>query len=262
MRTVELRATRGHGAARRVIALLPVALALPLLAGCYGGKTFQAVQRLELRAAALDSLQRIQLAETAKLRKEVSSQNDFLRSTKADSDVRIAEMARRLDTVIGKLEDSNQRFAEVLQKIDASRAPAFQDTSSADSSARPELRDPKPLYDAAYADYTNGKYDLARAGFQQYVTGFASTELAGNAQFWIGETFYQQGRFTEAAPAYQAVLEKYPHNIKCPAAMLKLGLSQAALGQRAEARATLRRLGQEYPGTEEARLAAQRLKKL
>jgi tol-pal system protein YbgF len=189
-----------------------------------------------------------------------------MRSSKADNDTRVAELARRLDTVVGKLEDSNQRFSEVLQKIDATRQPYQADSAGADSGA-PRVPaaaqgDPKPLYDAAYTDFTNGKYDLARAGFDQYVAAFGRTELAGNAQFWIAETYYQQARYQDAAAAYQKVLDLYPHNIKCPGALLKLGLSQAGLGSRAQARVTLRRVGHEYPGTEEARVAAQRLKKL
>ncbi|HVP38035.1 MAG TPA: tol-pal system protein YbgF [Candidatus Saccharimonadales bacterium] len=255
-------AARGGERAGRAAALLALALGLPALTGCYGGKTFQAVQRLEVQTAILDSLQRAQQAELKQLRQQFSQQSDFMRSSKADNDTRVSELARRLDVVVGKLEDSNQRFADVLQKIDASRAPAPADTSPGDTTGAAGVRDPKPLYDAAYTDYTNGRYDLARAGFQQYVTSFGQTELAGNAQFWIGETFYQQDRYEEAAAAYQAVLDKYPHNIKCPGALLKLGLSQAALGQRSAARATLRRVGHEYPGTEEARLAAQKLRRM
>jgi tol-pal system protein YbgF len=239
--------------------------ALALLPGCYGGKTFEAVRRLEVQTALLDSLQRVQHGETRALRQDFEKQSEFMRSSKADNDTRVAELARRLDTVVSKLEDSNQRFSEVLQKIDATRQqPFYADSARPDSGAAPPASygDPKPLYDAAYTDFTNAKYDLARAGFQQYVAGFGRTELAGNAQFWIGETFYQQGRYEDASAAYQKVLDQYTHNIKCPAALLKLGLCQAGLGRKAEARATLHRVGREYPGTDEARLAAQKLKKL
>ena len=249
-------------AARRVALAATLVAALPALAGCYGGKTFEAVQRLELQTAMLDSLQRVQHAELQQLRQDFGKQSEFMRSSKADNDTRVAELARRLDTVVGKLEDNNQRFAEVLQKIDASRPAAPTDSAGAATGARAALGDARPLYDAAYTDYTNGKYDLARAGFQQYVNAFGQTELAGNAQFWIGETFYQQARYDEASAAYQKVLDQFPHNIKCPGALLKLGLCQAAGGQRAAARATLRKVGRDYPGTHEARQAAQKLKKL
>jgi tol-pal system protein YbgF len=258
---------RGRPAARRAVVTAGLGAALSLLCGCYGGKTFQAVQRLEVQTALLDSLQRAQISELKGLRQDFGKQSDFMRSSKADNDTRVAELARRLDTVVGKLEDSNQRFSEVLQKIDATRQPYYTtDSTHAESGAvkvpAPPQGDPKPLYDAAYTDFTNGKYDLARAGFEQYVAAFGSTELAGNAQFWVAETYFQQARYQDAAAAYQKVLDLYPHNIKCPGALLKLGLSQAGAGGRAQARITLRRVVHEYPGTEEARVATQRLKKL
>jgi tol-pal system protein YbgF len=256
-----VRASRAFGAG---LSLLGAAL----FSGCYGGKTFEAVQRIEMQTSEIDSLARIQRADLAQLRQDVAKQNDFLRSTKADTDVRVAELAQRLDVVVGKLEDNNERFSEVLQRYDLGRRPmsagSAPDTAARDTSSQgPQgVRDPKPLYDAAYQDYSSGRYDLARNGFQQFVNAYSESELAGNAQFWIGETYFQQKEYSEAAAAYQKVLDRYPHNIKVPAALLKLGLSQAGLGNRAAARSTLRKVSADYPGTQESQVAKQKLKTL
>ncbi len=253
---------RTSRAARAAGVLLAAA---PLISGCYGGKTWEAVQRIELQTAALDSLNKVQQGQIAQMRKDLGDQQAFLRSSRADTETRIAELARRLDVVVGKLEDNNQRFSEVLQRFDIRRAVAAPaDTSRHDSTGAPAapgaLSDPKPLYDAAYADFTSGRYDLARTGFQQFVASFPQTELAGNAQYWIGETYYQQKRYAEAVTAYRRVLDQYPHNIKVSAAMLKLGQSQIALGNRFEGRATLNQLIKQYPGTEEAAAARRALR--
>src|SRR5262249_22260348 len=98
--------------------------------------------------------------------------------------------------------------------------------------------------------------------FQQFVGNYGNTELAGNAQFWIGETYYQEKKYSEAAAAYEKVIRKYPNNIKVPAAMLKMGQSQAAYGDRTTGRATLRKLMHDYTGTDEAKQAARKLKSL
>ena len=259
-----MRASRAIGAGLSLLGAV-------LFSGCYGGKTFEAVQRIEMQTAEIDSLTRLQRADMAQLRQDVAKQNDFLRSTKADTDVRVAELAQRLDVVVGKLEDNNERFSEVLQRYDLGRRPmggssapdtAARDTSSQGSQASQGVRDPKPLYDAAYQDYSSGRYELARTGFQQFVNAYSESELAGNAQFWIGETYFQQKEYSEAAAAYQKVLDKYPHNIKVPAALLKLGLSQAGLGNRTAARSTLRKVIVDYPGTGESQVAKQKLKTL
>jgi tol-pal system protein YbgF len=176
-------------------------------------------------------------------------------------------MAHRLDAVVSRLEDNNERFAQVLQKLDTTRPTSVvpADTSVRDTSAqgsRPMTTDPKPLYDAASADFTSGRYEQARTGFQSYVTQFATTELAGNAQYWIGETYYQQKQYPEALSAYRKVLDQYPHNIKVPAALLKQGMTQVLLGQKSDARDSFKKLVRDYPGTEQDAEARRQLKKM
>src|SRR5438876_3918722 len=172
------------------------ALAAP---GCYGGKTWESVQRIEVQNRMLDSLSRVQRSELSQLRQDYEKQSEFMRSSRADTDTRIAELAHRLDVVVGKLEDNNNRFSEVLQRFDLSRRSNVIDTTGGGAGSAPPAGavvvpggDPKPLYDAAYADFTAGRYDLARSGFQQFVSGYPQTELARHAQYWIGESYYQQ----------------------------------------------------------------------
>ena len=59
-----------------------------------------------------------------------------------------------------------------------------------------------------------GKTDLAYNEFQQYLTYFPNTELAANAQYYIGEIDYNRGNYPEAVKAFDAVLEHYPNNPK------------------------------------------------
>lgn len=231
--------------------------------------------RVDIRTASIDSLQRIQRKDLTELRKDYEDQSKFLRSKGADTDTRLAEMAHRLDAVVSRLEDNNERFSQVLQKFDASRLTASSAPSpSAAPATAPEnserspapgsstVTDPKPLYDAASADYASGRYDQARAQFEQYVENFPNTELAGNAQYWVGETYFQQKRFPDAVNSYRKVLDQFPHNIKIPAALLKIGMSQMELLQKNDARASFKRLIDEYPSTDQEADARRLLKKL
>ena len=68
--------------------------------------------------------------------------------------------------------------------------------------AGPNAMSPSRLYDLAWADYTAGNYDLAVEGFSSYVRSFPKSEFADNAQYYIGESYYQRGKLAEAVDAF------------------------------------------------------------
>ena len=82
-----------------------------------------------------------------------------------------------------------------------------------------------------------------------------ATELAANAQYYIGEISYNRGDFKGAVKAFDAVLERYPQNPKTRDARFMKGLALAKDGQRARAVQELRSLVQTYPASEQARRA-------
>jgi tol-pal system protein YbgF len=117
-------------------------------------------------------------------------------------------------------------------------------------------------YDAAMAALRGGNYDRAIASFREVVTNYPAGELASNAQFWIGESYYTKGDLESAITAYRKVLADWPDSRKAPDAMVKLGFSLSDLRRTAEARNTLEDVVRKYPGSPAAQLAADRLKRL
>lgn len=118
------------------------------------------------------------------------------------------------------------------------------------------------LYDNALRDLNTGKYDLARQQFTEYLQYYNKTALAGNAQFYIGETYYRQNDFNRAIQEYDRVLRDYPESNKVAGALLKKGYAQLELNQRDPGVQTLRALVERYPRSEEARWARRRLELL
>ncbi len=110
-------------------------------------------------------------------------------------------------------------------------------------------------YTDARRDQQTGNLDLALQEFQQYLTYFPNTELAANAQYYIGEISYNRGDFKGAVKAFDAVLERYPQNPKTRDARLMKGLALAKDGQRARAVQELHSLMHTYPTSEQARRA-------
>jgi tol-pal system protein YbgF len=117
-------------------------------------------------------------------------------------------------------------------------------------------------YDAGMAALRAGSYDKAISTFGEVVTNYPNGDLASNAQFWIGESYYTKGDLENAITAYRKVLATWPDSRKAPDAMVKLGFSQSDLKRTSEARKTLDEVVRKYPGTTAAQLAADRLKRL
>jgi tol-pal system protein YbgF len=117
-------------------------------------------------------------------------------------------------------------------------------------------------YDAGMAALRAGNYDKAISTFREVVSNYPSGELASNAQFWMGESYYTKGDLESAVIAYRKVLADWPAARKAPDAMVKLGFSLSDLKRTGEARSTLEEVVRKFPGTPSAQLAADRLKRL
>jgi len=102
------------------------------------------------------------------------------------------------------------------------------------------------LYDAAFQALRDQKYDRAEMGFKEFMRLYPEDGLAGNAQYWLGETYYVRNRFDEAAKAFAVGYQKYPKSSKAPDNLLKLGLSLSQSGKKQDACVTLQQLGSQY----------------
>jgi tol-pal system protein YbgF len=118
------------------------------------------------------------------------------------------------------------------------------------------------LYSNALRDINGKHYDLATQEFQDYLRYYGDTDLASNAQFYLGEIAFMQNQFQNALDAYNKVIENYPKSFKTASARMRKGFCLAELGQEASAVRELRAVVRLYPGTDEARRAAAKLKEM
>ena len=98
--------------------------------------------------------------------------------------------------------------------------------------------------------------------FQTFLDQYPDSGLAGNAYYWLGESYYVTQNYKIALQSFQTLLQRYPESQKAPDAMLKVGYSQYELKQWDQAEATLNQVVQTYPDTTVARLAQGRLRAL
>ena len=135
-----------------------------------------------------------------------------------------------------------------------------------DQQAEAERPPPDPVraradYQRAFQLLKEAQYSQALAAFTRFLADYPDSAFSDNAQYWLAETHYVLRDYAAAIEAYQALLGTYPDSQKVSHAWLKIGYSQAELGQDALARATLEKVITRYPGTTVARLAEERLKK-
>ena len=136
-------------------------------------------------------------------------------------------------------------------------------TSSSEVTVAPDTTEnPTALYQAALRDYQRGNYDLAIAGFRDFVAKFPKSDLTDNAAYWLGESLYSQKKYRDAILQFDSVVTDYPTSDKVPSALLKKGYAYIALGEKAQGIVQLQYVVHEHPKSPEAAKARDELKRL
>ena len=245
--------------------LLLFSVSLILLCSCASRKDMtrsrEEISFLQQQVLLLKNEQERLNQTLSELKRIIQQNNETVYKYQADTKQQLRELTNQ-SQILG------ERLDEVLRQISGTpgqvplSSSVVEETDATPGAERPVHTDEVGLYQAAYQDLVNGKYELARQGFGQFLTRYPNSEMADNAQYWIGESYYAQNQHQEAARNFETVIYKYSGGDKVSAAMLKLAYSQIALNQRSTARRTLEKLIQEYPASNEASLARSRLSEL
>ena len=226
----------------------------------------------------------------AKLSSTMGSLQKSVQDVQASSGARLDTMSTQVQGLSDNLEEIKSRLGKLnqqivdlqntVQGIDAKLSGAQPGAATPGGTAgplQPRSSSPAPtsdtpsaaavpsadkLYSNALSDITSGKYDLARQEFQDYLKHYGGTDLAPNAQFYLGEIAFRQKNYEQAITNYDRVITQYPKNFKLASARLRKGMALLALGQKSQGVRELREVIRLYPGTEEERLARQRLREL
>ena len=223
-----------------------------------------------------------------KLNTTMSSLQKSVQDVQANSGTRLDTMSTQVQGLSDNLEEIKSRLGKVNQQlvdlqnsvssIDArmaggnptgapSGAPSGGgaprpggDTGAASAAPSGPAPSADLLYSNGLRDITSGKYDLARSEFQDYLHYYGETDLASNAQFYLGEIAYSQRQFDQSVSEYDKVITNYPKSFKLAPAHLKKGMALLELNQKTAGVKELREVVKKYPGTEEERRARAKLK--
>jgi TolA-binding protein len=181
----------------------------------------------------------------------------------------VRESVLDMNTRMGKLD---AKMADLQNLINTIQRPAAPPPPAGTSQGQPlpETQSGPPAgvqadatYTNAYRDYKGGKRDLALQEFSDYLKWFGSTTaLAPNAQYYVGDIYYQNKDYNNALQAFDAVLEHYSDNKYTSDAHYMKGLSLLGLGRNDSAAREFRDVYTRYPDTDVAAQAKARLKEL
>lgn len=155
-----------------------------------------------------------------------------------------------LDERIGKIE----KGMEGVQKKMAESEAAIVKSA--------EKATPEGLYQKGLDTYRAGKFAEARESFAAFLAQHPKHELAANARYWTGETYYSEKNYEQAILEFQEVIKNFPGKEKVPAAMFKQAAAFSEIGDTKSARYVLKKLVDDHPDSEEAKRAKDRLKEL
>lgn len=251
----------------------------------------QALQRtVDTQTAVLKTLIQQTSASVDAMKASIAKMQESQQRNLADTGNRFDSMTNQIQQLsasldqtqgqLSKLSDQVAQTQKILQTINTPvpanngatpNGPAGQGANGAQgangdaptaAAQPPAVPDPQTLYNSAYSDYTQGQYDLAIQGFQQYLQNYSDTDLASNAQFYIGDSYYNQKQYKDAIKQYDQCIVSYPNGNKAAAAYLKKGYALLALNERTAGEHELNLLVHKYPTSHEADLARERLHRL
>lgn len=268
-----------------------------LLAGCVSPAD---VQKLQSEITELqDQIAQVKKSSSSKqevenVNQKIVDQTNTLLKSNAQLVVKVQQIDEKMNEVNGRIETQGARVDHIAQQITQAQhdvealkaaqaaaasaaavptAPATPllgpappqpqpQTGGQMTVAAPATENPVEVYNTATRDYSKGNFDLAIAGFRDFMQKNPNSDLSDNAAYWVGESLYLQKKYSEAIEAFDVVVNRYAKSDKVPGALLKKAYAYLALGDKARAIVQLQYVVHEHSKSEEAALARQKLKQL
>lgn len=161
-----------------------------------------------------------------------------------DADKRIISLDDRITKLQTALDELSKKVTELAQQ------------------KKEESITPDSAYMKGLETFKAGDMPSAREIFTKFLEQYPQHDLAANAHYWIGETYYSEKDYEPSILAFQEVIKNYPLKEKVPAAMLKQAMSFKAIGDSKNARYVLKKLVEGYPKSDEVKKARELLKEL
>jgi len=117
-------------------------------------------------------------------------------------------------------------------------------------------------YQQAFGYYKNGNFEKSIDLFHSFIRAYPKHEMVSNARYWLGENYYSLSEFAQAITEFKRVLADYPQSKKVPGSLLKVGMSFQDIGFNEKAKGFYQQLVEQFPGSNSAAIARDKIKGL
>src|SRR4051812_23580710 len=197
----------------------------------------------------------------------IDDQTALERKAFADAKVQMDNVSGDIRIIREKVDETNVRLGTLSQEMETIRtsmpqpgapmvAPATSDASSTqgavpDAAATPPApapgQNPDRMWTEAFSDYSMGLYPTAIQGFEAYIKYYPKSDRADDAQFQVGESYFNSNKFPEALAAYSRVIADYPGGNQVPNAYYKRGVVLENLKQSDQAKQSYQIVIEKFP---------------
>jgi tol-pal system protein YbgF len=257
---------------------LPILLAVIILPSAAAAQSKEQREKIDRMATQVEDLK----TELVLLQRQTQSMQDTFNKTMGELNTLIVQMSDNISTIRRATESVSTRGGDVVSQVSSmgERITATNDRMERLSEQFAQLKklienlpkapvlgnydpgNPDQLFAAATGDYFRGNFDLALSEFRQYVETYPSSEMADNAQYFIGEILVAQNKKSDAVAAFEKVKTVNPSGDKTAPALYKRGMILLEMGQREEAVVQLLVLFKDYSKTKEGELAFLKLQEI
>lgn len=191
-------------------------------------------------AAAMDSRMATLEGEIRRINNRLDEQDYALTQLRNQFEMLRSDLDVRLSEISGQKPAGSEPISSYQEPSAPIAAPLSDATSGLN------FDNPATLYDQAFQALREQNYAKAQQGFDGFLKRYPNDQLAGNAKYWLGETYYVRGDFARAARVFAEGYQQYPKSSKGPDNLLKLGISLSNLNKKQEACVTFAQLEKDY----------------
>jgi tol-pal system protein YbgF len=204
--------------------------------------------------------------------KGLQTDMESMRRGAADLQANIEAMKVDLQVLSGKLDDAALAAKKPVDDLALLREDMERRFAALDGrmlklekgleEQKPAVETPDALYQKGLDTFRSGNTQKAREFLARFLELYPSHELAANAHYWLGESYYSEKKFDQAVLEFQEIIKNFPGKEKVPAAMLKQAMAFKELRDVKSSRYLYKKLIEEFPSTAEAKTAKENLRVL
>lgn len=183
-----------------------------------------------------------------------NEQADELLNKIMSQEIALNELTQKVEQLTHELSQTKEQLGKINADIDVrfklleqEKKTQVSETKTPKKEEEKTSKTPQEQYDDAYKLLREGNHVAAEKAFLDFIKTNPKHDLAGNANYWLGETYYARGQYEQAAPIFAEGFTTYKNNSKAADNLLKLGLTFGKLNKKDEACSAFTTLPDEFP---------------